>query len=120
MVLFITSIVIYVKDPNCRNSLLAMPLGNDTVAGGVDGTGDGGMAGHPAMWLERFQHASLLLTAGASPMTAQRQFRQSDPLTVLRNYAHIIGTEQRQAAERVADILRPTSATFENQLVAVQ
>src|SRR5438270_13692024 len=86
----------------------------------VDGTGNGGMGGHPAMWLERFQHASLLLTAGASPMTAQRQFRQSDPLTVLRNYAHIIGTEQRQAAERVADILRPTSATFENQLVAVQ
>ena len=100
-----------------------MPVGygNDTFAGGLMGRGtEGWVAGHSAMWLERFQHASLLLTAGASPMTAQRQFRHSDPLTVLRNYAHIIGTEQRQAAERVADILRPTSATFENQLVAVQ
>jgi integrase len=68
----------------------------------------------------RHTHASLLLTAGASPMTAQRQLRHSDPLTVLRNYAHIIGQEQREAAERVADILRPSSATFENQVVAVQ
>jgi len=68
----------------------------------------------------RHTHASLLLTAGASPMTAQRQLRHSDPLTVLRNYAHIIGQEQREAAERVADILRPTSATFGDQVVAIQ
>jgi len=53
-------------------------------------------------------------------MTAQRQLRHSDPLTTLRNYAHIIGREQREAAERVADILRPTSATFSEQTVAVQ
>lgn len=58
----------------------------------------------------RHTHASLLLTAGASPMTAQRQLRHSDPLTTLRNYAHVIGPEQREATNRVAAILRPTLA----------
>ena len=59
----------------------------------------------------RHTHASLLLSSGASPMTAQRQLRHADPLTTLRNYAHIIGPEQREAASRVAEILRPNSAT---------
>jgi len=59
----------------------------------------------------RHTHASLLLSSGASPMTAQRQLRHADPLTTLRNYAHVIGAEQREAAERVAGILRPTLAT---------
>ena len=51
--------------------------------------------GIPQCGLNGFQHthASLLLTAGASPMTAQRQLRHSDPLTMLRNYAHVIGRE---------------------------
>ena len=59
----------------------------------------------------RHTHASLLLSSGASPMTAQRQLRHADPLTTLRNYAHIIGAEQREATNRVADILRPNVAT---------
>lgn len=59
----------------------------------------------------RHTHASLLLSSGASPMTAQRQLRHADPLTTLRNYAHVIGPEQREAINRVAEILRPTSAT---------
>jgi len=58
----------------------------------------------------RHMHASLLLSSGVSPMTAQRQLRHADPLTTLRNYAHIIGPEQRQASERIAVILRPNSA----------
>lgn len=66
----------------------------------------------PACGLNGFRHthASLLLDQGASPVVAQRQLRHADPLTTLRNYAHIIGAEQRQAAEKVADILRPSSA----------
>jgi integrase len=67
----------------------------------------------------RHTHASLLLTAGASPMTAQRQLRHSDPLTTLRNYAHVIGAEQGEATNRVAEILRPSSATSSNQAVDV-
>ena len=68
----------------------------------------------------RHTHASLLLTAGASPMTAQRQLRHSDPLTTLRNYAHIIGPEQRDASSRVAAILRPTSSKLDSQVVVIQ
>jgi integrase len=68
----------------------------------------------------RHTHASLLLTAGASPMTAQRQLRHSDPLTTLRNYAHVIGLEQREATDKVAAILRPTSAKQISQVVVVQ
>jgi integrase len=52
-------------------------------------------------------HASLLLSSGASPMTAQRQLRHSDPMTTLRSYAHVIGPDQREASEQVAVILRP-------------
>jgi integrase len=61
----------------------------------------------------RHTHASLLVSAGASPVVAQRQLRHSDVRTTLEHYAHIIGDEQRQAAERVARVLRPdaTNAT---------
>ena len=68
----------------------------------------------------RHTHASLLLNQGASPVVAQRQLRHADPLTTLRNYAHIIGPEQRDAVERVADILRPSSAKQDGQVVAAQ
>lgn len=63
----------------------------------------------------RHTHASLLLNQGASPAVAQRQFRHADPLTTLRNYAHIIGPEQREAAERVARILWPNAATSDSE-----
>jgi integrase len=68
----------------------------------------------------RHTHASLLLSSGASPVTAQRQLRHADPLTTLRNYAHIIGSEQRDATNRVAEILRPNSATKAGEPVLVQ
>lgn len=68
----------------------------------------------------RHTHASLLLSSGASPMTAQRQLRHADPLTTLRNYAHIIGPEQRTACERVAAILCPNVPTSESQVSWVQ
>lgn len=68
----------------------------------------------------RHMHASLLLSSGVSPMTAQRQLRHSDPATTLRNYAHIIGPEQREASERAAVILRPTSAPENSDAVLIQ
>ena len=60
-----------------------------------------------------FRHtmASLLISHGASPVVAQRQLRHSDPMTTLRNYTHIVGAEQREAVEKIASILRPSSAT---------
>ena len=58
----------------------------------------------------RHTHASLLVSLGASPVVAQRQLRHADPMTTLRNYAHIVGPEQREAAEKVARILWPNAA----------
>jgi integrase len=58
----------------------------------------------------RHTHTSLLISAGASPVVAQRQLRHADAVTTLRSYAHLVGDEQRQAAERVAEILRPNVA----------
>jgi integrase len=55
----------------------------------------------------RHTHASLLVSQGASPAVAQKQLRHSDVRTTLENYAHVLGDEQRQAAERVAGVLRP-------------
>lgn len=70
--------------------------------------------GIPACGLNGFRHtmASLLVSQGASPAVAQRQLRHSDPMTTLRNYTHLVGSEQREAVEKVADVLRPTSATI--------
>jgi integrase len=61
----------------------------------------------------RHTHASLLISAGASPIVAQRQLRHSDVRTTFENYIHVLGDEQRRAVDRVAGILRPdvTKAT---------
>jgi integrase len=58
----------------------------------------------------RHTHASLMLLLGASPVVTQRQLWHTDPLTTMRNYAHVIGPEQRDAAEKVAGVLRPDVA----------
>lgn len=60
----------------------------------------------------RHSHASLLVSGGASPKVAQMQLRHSDAATTMRAYAHVLGSEQRDAAEKVARILRPDVATF--------
>lgn len=60
----------------------------------------------------RHSHASLLVSSGASPKVAQMQLRHSDAAITMRVYAHVLGTEQRDAAEKVARILRPDVATF--------
>ncbi len=73
--------------------------------------------GIPACGLNGFRHthASLLVSLGASPVVAQRQLRHADPMTTLRNYTHIVGPEQREAAERVAEILRPNAAKSDGE-----
>ena len=57
--------------------------------------------------LHAFRHglASMFLSAGASATVTQAQLGHTDPRITLGIYAHVVGDEQRQAAERVAGIL---------------
>lgn len=55
----------------------------------------------------RHGHGSQLHSSGASLKVAQLQLRHADASTTSRYYLHVIGSEQRDAAERVARILRP-------------
>jgi integrase len=50
----------------------------------------------------RHSHASLLVSSGASPKVTQAQLRHADVSTTMRVYAHVLGSEQRDAAEKVA------------------
>jgi integrase len=55
----------------------------------------------------RHCHASLLIEVGANPKVAQQQMRHSDARITLETYAHVVGDSQRQAVERVGELLRP-------------
>lgn len=61
----------------------------------------------------RHAHATLSLASGASPKTVQEQLRHADPMTTMRMYVHVVGGDQRRAAEKVAEILRPNAAKSE-------
>lgn len=67
----------------------------------------------------RHAHASLLISSGASPKVAQAQLRHSDPSITMRAYAHVLGSEQRDAAEKVARVLCSDVATSKRKLVHV-
>jgi len=54
----------------------------------------------------RHTHSSLLLDVGAPPPVAQAQLRHSDARTTLGIYGHVIGDSQRNAVEKVAQLLR--------------
>jgi integrase len=43
--------------------------------------------------------ASSLLADGATPAVVQKQLRHSDPRITLGVYAHVVGTQQRDAVE---------------------
>ena len=55
----------------------------------------------------RHAHASLLMDVGANPTTTKNQMRHSDARITLATYAHAIGDSQRDAVNRVGDILLP-------------
>jgi integrase len=61
---------------------------------------------HCGLHAFRHTHTSLLLAVGASPTVAQAQLRHSDARITLGIYGHVIGDSQRNAVERVAEILR--------------
>jgi len=53
----------------------------------------------------RHSHGSLLHSSGASLKVAQTQLRHADASTTSRYYLHVVGSEQRDAAEKVAQLL---------------
>jgi integrase len=55
----------------------------------------------------RHCHASLLLDVGANAKVAQEQLRHSDARITLGVYGHVIGDAQREAVDKVGEILRP-------------
>jgi integrase len=67
----------------------------------------------------RHGHGSLMHSSGASLKVAQPQLRHADASTTSRYYLHVIGSEQRDAAEKVARILCPDVAKSERKSVHV-
>jgi integrase len=74
---------------------------------------------HCGMHAFRHSHGSLMHSTGASLKVAQTQLRHADASTTSRYYLHVIGSEQRDAAEKVAQILCPDVATPERKLLNV-
>jgi integrase len=60
-----------------------------------------------------------LHSSGASLKVAQTQLRHADASTTSRYYIHVIGSEQRDAAEKVARILCPDVAKLERKSLHV-
>ena len=67
----------------------------------------------------RHGHGSQMGSAGASLKVIQSQLRHADPMTTARFYLHVIGSEQRDAAEKVARILCPDVPKSERKSVHV-
>ena len=68
---------------------------------------------HCGLHAFRHTHTSLLLDVGASPTVAQAQLRHSDARITLGVYGHVIGDSQRNAVEKVAELLRPDAPKLE-------
>jgi integrase len=67
----------------------------------------------------RHGHGSLMHSTGASLKVAQTQLRHADASTTARYYLHVVGSEQRDAAEKVARILCPDVATSDRKSLHV-
>lgn len=68
--------------------------------------------GLPLRGLHAFRHgmASMMPLVGASPAVAQKQLGHSDARITVGIYSHVMGDEQRRAAEKVAALLWPDVA----------
>jgi integrase len=55
----------------------------------------------------RHAHASLLMDVGAPATVTKEQMRHSDARITLGVYGHVIGDAQREAVDKVGEILRP-------------
>jgi hypothetical protein len=61
----------------------------------------------------RHCHASLLMDVGANPTVTKDQMRHSDERVTLGIYGHVIGDSQRDAVNKVGEILRPIAPRSE-------
>jgi integrase len=61
----------------------------------------------------RHCHASLLVDVGANPTVTKEQMRHSDARITLGVYVHVIGDAQRNAVDKVGEILRPDAPKSE-------
>lgn len=66
----------------------------------------------PRAGFHAFRHAAstLLIDLGATPATVQAQLGHSDPRITLSAYSHTVDKSQREAVERLAQILIPKDA----------
>jgi len=62
----------------------------------------------------RHTHSSLLIELGAPATVAQEQLRHSDPRVTLGIYSHVVGDSQRNAVEKLAELLRPDAPKSES------
>ncbi len=62
---------------------------------------------HCGLHAFRHFHSTMLLELGAAPQVAQAQMRHSDPRITLEVYSHVVGESQRNAVEKVAEVLAP-------------
>ena len=61
----------------------------------------------------RHCHASLLMDVGANPTVTNEQMRHSDARVTLGIYGDVIGDSQRDAVDKVGEILRPLAPKSE-------
>ena len=75
----------------------------------------------PRCGMHAFRHGrgSLMHSSGASLKGAQARLRRADASGTSQYYLHVIGSEQRDAAEKVARILCPDVAKSEKNSVHV-
>lgn len=69
----------------------------------------------PRAGFHAFRHAAstLLIDLGATPATVQAQLGHSDPRITLSAYTHAVDKSQREAVERLAQVLIPNDAKTE-------
>ena len=68
----------------------------------------------------RHCHASLLMDVGANMAVTKDQMRHSDARVTLGVYGHVIGDSQRDAVDKVGEILRPSAPKLETSGEYVQ
>src|SRR5262249_20777752 len=74
---------------------------------------------HYGMHAFQHGHGNLMHSNGASLKVAQAQLKHADASTTSRYYLHVINSKQRDAAEKVAQILCPNVAKSEKKSLNV-